>query len=208
MVPPSSFIVAAERYFLMPTLDRWIIQTALNMLSQLPPDGIIYAVNISGMSLSDETVLADVPNMVRESGIAPQRLCFEITETAAISHLSLVVHFMQEMTDLGCRFALDDFGAGMASFSYLKALPVHFLKIDGSFVRSMAASRVDRGMVEAINSIGHEMGLRTIAEHVEDQCLLETLREMGVDLAQGHFLGKDVPLTELLKAQTSGRAGD
>ncbi|HEX4871807.1 MAG TPA: EAL domain-containing protein [Nevskiaceae bacterium] len=197
LLRPGGFIAAAERYYLMTALDRWVVSHALEGLARVPTDDIIYAVNVSGLSLSDEKFLQYTINCLDQSGVAPERVCFEITETAAISHLSEAVRFIQRLAELGCRFALDDFGAGMASFSYLKNLPVHFIKIDGSFVRTMRESRVDRGMVEAINRIGHEMGLTTIAEHVEDASLLEALAGMGVDWAQGQAVACGRPFTDL-----------
>ncbi len=185
---PASFIQAAERYFLMGALDRWVLRKAFRGIAQLPPDEIIYAVNLSGQSLGDPKLLDFVLAELDSSGVDPKRICFEITETAAVSRLTEAVRFIQRISLCGCRFALDDFGSGMASFNYLKNFTVHFLKIDGSFVRAMLASRADRGMVESINSIGHEMGLKTIAEHVETPAMMQPLRDMGVDWAQGRAI--------------------
>jgi diguanylate cyclase (GGDEF)-like protein/PAS domain S-box-containing protein len=198
LVQPGGFIAAAERYYLMAALDRWVLSTAFEGIARLPADGIIYAVNVSGMSLSDDQFLGYVIRAIERTGVAPERICFEITETSAISHLSEAVRFITHLAELGCRFALDDFGAGMASFSYLKNLPVQFVKIDGSFVRNMQGSTVDRGMVEAINRIGHDMGLCTIAEHVEDVNALQMLAAMGVDWVQGKVIGEGRPFDELL----------
>lgn len=201
LLPPGQFIPAAERYFMMSALDRWVVNAALSGLAGRPADGIIYALNISGLSLGDEKFLNYVVSRFDALGVAPEQICFEITETAAISHLTEARRFIERLGNIGCRFALDDFGAGMASFSYLKNLPVSFLKIDGSFVRSMLQSRVDYGMVEAINRIGHDMGLKTIAEHVEDTALLEPLHAMGVDWAQGWAVGRGQPFAELLRVR-------
>ncbi|WP_299688596.1 EAL domain-containing protein [Hydrocarboniphaga sp.] len=198
LVQPGGFIAAAERYYLMAALDRWVLSTAFAGIASLPADGIIYAVNVSGMSLSDDQFLNYVVRAIERTGVAPERICFEITETSAISHLSEAVRFISHLAELGCRFALDDFGAGMASFSYLKNLPVQFVKIDGSFVRNMQGSTVDRGMVEAINRIGHDMGLCTIAEHVEDASALQMLAAIGVDWVQGTVIGEGRPFDELL----------
>jgi len=195
---PGSFIGAAERYHLMTAIDRRVIAQAVEMISKLPDEPVIYALNVSGMSLSDGNFLAYVAETLLKSGARPERICFEITETAAIAHLSQAVRFISRLADLGCCFALDDFGAGMATFSYLKNLPVDFLKIDGSFVRSMMDSRVDHGMVEAINRIGHDLGLRTIAEHVESLALIEPLTDIGVDWVQGHAIGWAKPLSDLI----------
>jgi EAL domain-containing protein (putative c-di-GMP-specific phosphodiesterase class I) len=175
-----------------------VLHEAFQGVAQLPDDDIIYAVNLSGQSLGDDKFLDYVLAELDHSRVDPQRICFEITETAAVSRLTEAVRFVKRISEAGCHFALDDFGAGMASFSYLKNFDVDFLKIDGSFVRSMPGSRADRGMVETINRIGHELGLRTIAEHVENAALLEPLRSMGVNWAQGRGVALARPLIELL----------
>ncbi len=195
---PASFIQAAERYFLMGALDRWVLRNALRGIARLPEDRVIYAVNLSGQSLGDEKFLDFVLAELDASRVDPQRICFEITETAAVSRMTEAVRFIARISQCGCRFALDDFGSGMASFNYLKNFNVHFLKIDGSFVRAMLASRTDRGMVESINRIGHEMGLKTIAEHVETPAMLAPLREMGVDWVQGRAVSWGKPFDALL----------
>jgi diguanylate cyclase (GGDEF)-like protein/PAS domain S-box-containing protein len=197
MQPPAEFIAAAERYYMMSALDRWVVNAALDGIA-FRNDGVIYAINISGLSLGDRRFHDYVVERIRDSGVEPSQLCFEITETAAITHLSEARAFIERLAETGCRFALDDFGSGMASFSYLRNLPVHFVKIDGSFVRSMLANPLDRGMVEAINRIGHDMGLKTIAEHVEDEGLVEALRGIGVDWIQGHAISKARPFDELI----------
>lgn len=200
LVQPSIFIAAAERYYLMAALDRWVMEAAFKGVARLPDDGVLYAINVSGTSLSDDEFLVQVISSLQSSGVDPRRICFEVTETAAISQLTQAVRFINSLADLGCRFALDDFGAGMASFSYLKNLPVQFVKIDGSFVRGMLDSAVDRGLVEAINRIGHEMGLCTIAEHVEDLRALEMLAQIGVDWVQGHAIAVSRPFEDLLRS--------
>lgn len=197
LVQPAMFIAAAERYSMMAALDRWVVDHAFRGIARLPADGIIYAINISGMSLSDEAFLAFVIGGLERHRVAPERICFEITETAAITHLPQAVRFVGQLVELGCRFALDDFGAGMASFSYLKSLRAQFVKIDGSFVRGMQSSAFDRSLVEAINRLGHDMGLRTIAEHVEDEATLRALAELGVDWVQGLVIAPGRPFSEL-----------
>jgi len=197
LLTPSGFIQAAERYFLMSAVDRWVLRQTFNAVARLPQDNIIYALNLSGQSLGDDKFLDNVLAELDRSGVDPTRICFEITETAAVSRLSEAVRFINCVSDFGCRFALDDFGAGMSSFSYLKNFRVNFLKIDGSFVRTILGSRTDRRMVESINRIGHELGLKTIAEHVESDALMEPLREIGVDWAQGRSISWSEPFEDL-----------
>lgn len=194
---PPAFIQTAERYFLITALDRWVVSAALRHLASSPDNGIVHAVNLSGQSLVDAEFLDFVLDQLRNSGVKPSRLCFEVTETAAISRLSEAVHFLRELSDVGVQFSLDDFGTGMASFTYLRNLPVQYLKIDGSFVHAMLENTTDRSMVEAIHRVGHDMGLLTIAEGVETESLIEPLRRIGVDLAQGHAISMGRPLDEL-----------
>ena len=201
LIKPAHFVPAAERYFLMSALDRWVAREALSKLALLPAGaqrGVLYAINISGQSISDPEFLDFMTSEIQRTGVDPTRLVFELTETTAISRLTDASRFVARLTERGCRFALDDFGVGMSSFSYLKNFPVHFLKIDGSFVRSMRDSHIDRGMVETINRIGHQLGLKTIAEHVESLDLLEPLKAMGVDWAQGHGIAPGRLLDDIL----------
>lgn len=191
LVQPMAFIPAAERYQMMPALDRWVLEAALHALREksatLCGSGIC-AVNLSGQSLCDDHFLASVVELLDRVQVDPRRLCFEITETAAIANLARATHFLSVLQAKGCRFALDDFGSGLSSFMHLKHLPVDFLKIDGSFVRDMEKDPVDAAMVEAINRIGHVMGIRTIAEAVENNFALERLRALGVNFAQGSIV--------------------
>src|ERR1043165_4157025 len=143
------------------------------------------AINLSGASIGDDRFLDFVREQLRVFEVARSCVCFEVTETAAIANLDKAARFMHELKTLGCRFCLDDFGAGMSSFGYLKHLPVDYLKIDGSFVKDMADDPIDRAMVEAINSVGHVMGKQTIAEFVDSERVMAALREIGVDYAQG-----------------------
>ena len=210
LVPPAAFLPAAERYDLLPAIDRWVVATAFAALAgrYLPgagPHRDLYSINLSGASIGDETFLAFVRARLAEHRIPPEVICFELTETVAITNLAVAVLFINELRDLGCRFALDDFGSGLSSFAYLKNLPVDFLKIDGHFVRGIAHDSIDRAMVEAVNRIGHEMGLQTIAEFVETQAVLDCLRELGVDYAQGYAISRPGPLAERLAA-ADGRA--
>jgi EAL domain-containing protein (putative c-di-GMP-specific phosphodiesterase class I) len=153
----------------------------------------VVAINLSGPSLCDADFLDYLLNLILETKIDPARLCFEITETAAIANLSSATHFINSLHKIGCLFALDDFGSGLSSFAYLKNLPVDYLKIDGVFVRDIVNDPIDLAMVKSINEIGHVMGMKTIAEFVENEEILETLRVIGVDYAQGYGIGKPVP---------------
>jgi EAL domain-containing protein (putative c-di-GMP-specific phosphodiesterase class I) len=196
-VPPGAFIPAAERFALMPTLDRWVIQTALSWLQEAQDKGLrlgLCSINLSGHSLADSGLKDFIVNQLDGYNIPAEKICFEITETAAVSRLDQAIHFIGEMRDLGFSFALDDFGTGMSSFAYLKNLPVDFLKIDGSFVRDILDDPVDCGMVESINQIGHLMGLKTIAEYVENGHVRERLAEIGVDYVQGFGVAMPEPL--------------
>ncbi len=194
-VPPMAFIPAAERYNLMPTIDRWVFRRMTTCLARCltGPDAAIYdrlqlAVNVSGVSLSDERLLDFILAQFDETGVRPDRFCFEITETAAISNLTRVTRFMHRLKSLGCRFALDDFGSGLSSFAYLKNLPVDYLKIDGVFIKGTPRDAADYAMVESINRVGHVMGMQTVAEFVEDEDILRCMREIGVDYVQGHHI--------------------
>ncbi len=202
LVPPGSFIPAAERFGLMPLLDRWVVSAAFEILAALAasPDATqvaTCAINLSGLSIGDPNFVGFVLGSFRTHAIRPSMICFEITETAAINNLDAATQFIQTFKRLGCRFALDDFGAGMSSFGYLKRLPVDFLKIDGSFVKDMLIDPIDRAMVEMIARMAKTTGKKTIAEFVESAELLTELRSIGVDYAQGYAIGAPMPLCDL-----------
>lgn len=195
LVPPMAFIPAAERYYLMPKVDRWVVWKSFQTLAALKVSGekdLVYSINLSGQSLSDDGFLDYVIRHFQEYRLEPGEICFEITETAAIANLSQAIGFISALKKHGCRFALDDFGSGLSSFSYLKNLDVDYLKIDGSFIRDMRTDPIDREMVEAINRVGRVMGLKTIAEYVEDEQTLQILSELGVDFVQGFAVARPV----------------
>jgi diguanylate cyclase (GGDEF)-like protein len=194
LVQPMAFIPAAERYGLMPAIDRWVIEEAFSRYAGLAAagrasGGEIWAINLSGATVGDASFPDFLKNQFALHQLPFGAICFEVTETAAISNLSHARKFMSEMKALGCRFALDDFGAGASSFSYLQNLPVDYLKIDASFVTEMASNPVKEAMVRAINQIGHVMNIKTIAEGVESTDLLSRLGAIGVDYAQGYAIG-------------------
>ena len=198
LVTPDRFIPAAERYNLMPEVDRWVIRQVLARQpsltgNQVGPDAILF-VNLSATSLSEEGFADFLRAQFQESGVPPARIGFEITETAAIADFDCARELIQTLRALGCRVALDDFGTGMSSFSYLKSLTVDFIKIDGSFVRRMRQEPVDSAIVEAVNNIAHISGIRTIAEFVEDEEVMDLLRDLGVDFAQGWAVARPTPM--------------
>jgi len=194
LIGPDQFIPAAERYNLMSTLDRWVIRQALSQLADRNPEAkeahFTLAINLSGTSLSEDRFLEFVIDELKKQKLPQGAICFEITETAAISNLSRVIHFMQALKKLGCMFSLDDFGSGLSSFTYLKNLPVDYLKIDGQFIRNVAEDAVDESMVKAINQVGRAMGIETIAERVESKEVLDKLSELGIEYAQGYYIAR------------------
>ncbi|MGB5438546.1 MAG: EAL domain-containing protein [Gammaproteobacteria bacterium] len=197
LVGPGSFIPSAERYGLMPAIDRWVVSNTFRMLAQAARNNgnniNICSINLSGQSMSDDRFMEFLVKEIESSGVSPSQLCFEITETAVIGNLCNAASLISSLRKMGCRFALDDFGVGLSSFSYLKTLAVDYLKLDGYFVKNMVTDTLDRTMVEAINKIGHSMDIKTIAEFVEDETILAAVREVGIDYAQGYVIGKPVP---------------
>jgi diguanylate cyclase (GGDEF)-like protein/PAS domain S-box-containing protein len=201
MVPPGAFLPAAERYSLSVRLDRWVVEKFFSWLDEHPEqlDRLsMCSINLSGHSIADEEFLQFVISRLDGSNVPAEKLCFEITETAAITNLVSATRFITALKGWGCCFALDDFGSGLSSFAYLKQLDVDYLKIDGVFVKDMVTDPINLAMVKSINDIGQVMGKRTIAEFVENDDILEKLREVGVDYAQGYRIGRPTPLDRLL----------
>lgn len=196
LVLPGEFLPAAERYNLMPNLDRWVIRTTFAYMATERAHGEdgCYAINLSGTSLNEPGLFEYILEQRERYAIEPRDVCFEITETAAINQIRAATLFIKSLRRVGFRFSLDDFGAGLSSFSYLKQLPVDFLKIDGHFVRDILTDPMDRAIVEAINTVGHALGLQTIAEFVESDAISERLTLIGVDYAQGYGIAHPVPL--------------
>jgi diguanylate cyclase (GGDEF)-like protein/PAS domain S-box-containing protein len=205
LIPPGQFMPAAERYNLMPAIDQRILERTFTWLkSALDQIGTLHtcAINLSGHSLSDPSFATHVVSQVRLSGIPAEKICFEITETAAIANLARTRDLIIQLKSIGCRFALDDFGSGFSSFAYLKSLPVDYLKIDGSFVRNLSDDPIDAAMVQAINQVGHVLGIKTIAEFVENDAIRKRLRTIGVDFAQGYGVAPPRPIEELFRASS------
>jgi len=194
-ISPASFIPAAERYNLMPAVDRWVVSHALARLAEHPAEAgrVVLCINLSAMTLCDESFPGYVRSQFAASGVAPHRICFEITETAATANPPRTIAVIDRLKSLGCRFALDDFGQGLSSFGYLKDLRVDYLKIDGAFVRGIATSAVDHAIVTAMNEIGHIIGLNTIAECVETGKVFQELQKIGVDYVQGYCVARPQP---------------
>jgi diguanylate cyclase (GGDEF)-like protein/PAS domain S-box-containing protein len=213
IILPNRFIPAAERYHMMPLVDRWVIRAVCEVIARRNGNGSgngangvagdgqaggdapsLLSVNLSGPSMSDDTLHQFVTEQFAMHGVDPRQICFEITETAAIGNLPKAQNLMARLKAIGCRFSLDDFGSGLSSFGYLKSLPVDFLKIDGSFIRDIAVNPVHRAMVEAIHKVGQVIGVQTIAEFVEDAATLDVINNIGINFAQGYAVGRERPL--------------
>ena len=203
IIPPGKFLSAAERYQLMPTVDRWVVHRACGLLGKhsasVGEDIARFAINLSGQSLQDESFLEFVINEIKASGLPPAVLCFELTETATIGNLVKAQNFIRSLQDLGCQFALDDFGTGVSSLAYLKDLSVNYLKIDGSFVRDAITNSRSESMIKAIAQLAKVMCMETIAEYVETDVLRARMADLGVDYGQGFAMGKAQPLEDLLR---------
>ena len=192
---------AAERYNLSARLDNWVILNAFEWLVENPKcmqELNLLSINLSGHSLGDSHLMGHIIERFKEGRIPPEKICLEITETAAITNLTNATRFIRVLKEWGCRFALDDFGSGLSSFAYLKNLPVDFLKIDGLFVKDILDDAIDYAMVKSINEIGHVMGKKTVAEFVDSEAILSSLKVIGVDYAQGYAVGKPRPIDRIL----------
>jgi len=202
LLPPEKFLSAAERYQLLPAIDRWVIKNALAALAEhsstLQGRGMRFSINISGASIASEEFHEYLESAIMESGVSPESLCFELTETSAVSNLARADRLMQRLRTLGCIFALDDFGTGLSSLVYLKSLPVSVLKIDGAFVRDAGTNQRTESMVRAIAQLAHTMGMETVAEYVETDELRTRMTALGVDYGQGFAIGRPVPIDEIL----------
>ncbi len=203
LIPPMEFLPAAERYHLMVSIDRWVVQQAIDQMLSMAGDVQTFpcnlSINLSGQSMSDEAFADFVCEQLKRLGSYAGLICFEVTESAAIANLDDAKRFMAKIKSQGCKFSLDDFGTGLSSFAYLRNLNVDYLKIDGSFVRKIDVDPVSEIMVSAINQVGHAMGLLTIAEYVENETIKQKLCDIGVNFGQGYALEKPKPLQACLE---------
>lgn len=196
IVSPNNFLPAAERYNMITLIDQWVVEKSIEWLASRK-EKVLISVNLSGMSLSNRDFLNFIVSKIKQHEINPELLCFEITETAAIDNMSTAIHFMNVLKKLGCSFALDDFGSGLSSFSYLNSLPVDYLKIDGAFVIDIDKDPMHYAMVKSINEVGQVMGIKTIAEYAASESIIKSLKEIGVDNAQGYAIARPIPLSSL-----------
>jgi EAL domain-containing protein (putative c-di-GMP-specific phosphodiesterase class I) len=199
-IPPAVFLGIAERFDLMQELDRWVVARAIRHMGEERRRGrdVVFEVNISGSSTGDPELLTIIEHELASNGVDPANLVLEVTETTAVANVPRAQQFAARLAELGCRFALDDFGAGFGSFYYLKHLPFDLLKIDGEFVRSCTSSTTDQLLIRAAVDIARGLGKRTIAEYVGDDDTVALLRELGVDYGQGFHIGKPAPLVTSL----------
>ncbi len=198
LIPPGAFIPAAERYNLMGKIDRWVIENTFSWLQENRNSSLFhFSINLSGMNIGNADFLQFVIQQFDKYAINTEQICFEITETAAVSNLSSANKFILALQEKGCQFSLDDFGSGVSSFAYLKNFAVDYLKIDGVFVKDILDDPIDKAMVKSINEISHVMGKKTIAEFVESKEIFNLLAELGVDYAQGYGVGKPIPIDEI-----------
>ncbi len=201
---PTTFIPSAERYLLMPNIDRWVIKNTFATYRQLldishEQCNYVFSINLSGTSLGDKSLLDYIREQFVIYSIPPESICFEITETAAIVNLKNTILLFTALRKLGCSFALDDFGSGMSSFMYLKNFEVDYLKIDGSFVKDMHTNKIDHAMVRSIHSVAEAMNIKTVAEFVENEAILKELKNIGVHYGQGMYLGSPIPIKKLIE---------
>lgn len=201
IIEASNFVEIAERFNLMLNVDRWILSQILEhydkSLAKL--DSAVFSINLSANSLNDFNFLPFLLGLIKKSYLPPQRLCFEITETAAMNHITKTIEIVNKLQEIGCKIALDDFGVGLSSFSYVKNFSVNYIKIDGSFVKNVETKEVDRTIVQTINEMAHRLNMKTVAEYVESPEILKAITEIGVDFAQGYAIGEPMPLSKLIR---------
>jgi EAL domain-containing protein (putative c-di-GMP-specific phosphodiesterase class I) len=198
LVPPGVFLPAAERFNLSQQIDQWVLSrffTAYNTHQAKMPG--VWSLNLSGSSLVNREILAFIHQQLKQHTITPANICFEITESEVITNIAAAIEFINDLRRIGCKFALDDFGSGLSSFAYLKALPVDYLKIDGHFVRDIDHDATDYALVQAVHQVGNSMKLKTIAEFVETEAIRAKLCQIGVNYGQGYALARPLPLHQI-----------
>ena len=201
IIPPNDFLPIANRCAMMPQIDSWVIENLFSQLSSAEAKNYqkyVFTINLSGASLNDDVFLDFLQAKILEYNLDPQLFCFEITESVALDNLPKISDFIRKLKRLGCSFALDDFGTGMSSLTYLKELPVDYIKIDGSFIREINNDSITKSMVITINNLAQIIGLKTIAEFVEDRAILKTIQDLKVDYAQGFYFGKPCLLNSVI----------
>jgi len=203
LVPPNHFIPAAEKYGLIRQIDQWVIEHTFKMITLTPEDTSRYSINLSGVTIADRDIYSQVIKLFEQYQVSAQRICFEITETSAISHIDSALYFINKMKAFGCSFSLDDFGSGLSSFSYLQKLPVEIIKIDGAFVQDMDTNDINRVFVENIKRTADAMNKKTVAEFVENSAIEEMLVDIGIDYGQGYHIHKPEPWYEVRKESTN-----
>ena len=202
IIPPGAFIPAAERFGLMPLIDRWVVRSGLKKIAELNAENpanrdSVFSINLSGATFREKGFAEEVKAFFTSFDVEPRQICFEITETHAVTNMQQAIEFITKIRNLGCSFALDDFGSGMSSFGYLKEMPVNYLKIDGKIVKGMCSNTLDKAIVEMINQLGHAIQTSTIGEYAETEEIVEALRKCGVDFGQGYALGHPAPWSEI-----------
>ena len=200
LVSPGEFLGIAERYGLIHSIDRWVAREAIRTVADLPEEFEDYrfSINLSGKAFADRELIRLIKRELDQTSVSPERLTIEITETAVIADTHQARKLASELREIGCRFALDDFGVGFSSLNHIKSLPVDYLKIDGSFVRELPHSPVDRHLVRAVAGVARALGKETVAEFVGDAAALRVLQELGVDYAQGYHVGRPISVSSLL----------
>jgi EAL domain-containing protein (putative c-di-GMP-specific phosphodiesterase class I) len=203
IIMPEAFLPSAERFNLMPQIDRWVLRRAFQTMAEQASSGRPrqLSINLSAHTIADRRLSTEIKQLIRRYGVRPQDVCFEITETSAITNLDAARGLIHELHELGCHFALDDFGSGFCSFGHLKNLAVDFIKIDGLFTQGVVSDPIDRAVVLSIVEIAHALGIKTVAEFVENVEILTHLAECGVDYVQGHYISEPRPLPGVLAAR-------
>jgi EAL domain-containing protein (putative c-di-GMP-specific phosphodiesterase class I) len=208
---PGAFMPAASRFGMMGQVDRWVISKLFNDYSHIfmqNPD-IVMNINLSAQSIDDDLMADFITQLLDKTVINPNQVCFEIAETVLINHYSSACLFIEQIGQFGCAFAIDDFGSGLSSFSYLKSIKIDFLKIDGDLIRDVCDDLIDKTMIESIHTMGHLLGIKSIAECADSEAIINEIRQIGIDYAQGYYLGDPVSLDNFtnLKPECTSRTG-